>query len=342
MSDSDELIAGIEFLKRDYARAHREFTRAARYAADDPEEALSKVRKIIEAVLRGIAARPGGPSDEGASAESLLSSDAVARVVPGGVRERLGSILADADIGPAEAAALEPQAVVGVLHHLRAALWELLVPATSPASNAARERTLVWDREHPECGVTLKLMDRFRFYSHQRHVILEALAGGFAWPEKARSLAYFAINELVDNAFEHGCRGRGNLSVTYRLEMHGPTLCVTVNDEGDGFDFAAVTARRIELDPERQRGHGLIYIRHVASDLVFADGGRTVRLVLDRDALERSPALPPSALPPAPAAARARVAVDFAASEFEELLPGKVFAEPTLEELMRRLRTGPI
>jgi anti-anti-sigma factor len=87
------------------------------------------------------------------------------------------------------------------------------------------------------------------------------------------------LRELLLNAVEHGNRGDRKKSVSCEIEpLAGNRFRVTVQDEGEGFDFASL---RFELaDPNQERQRGLILVNSFADEITFADGGRSVTAYL--------------------------------------------------------------
>jgi anti-sigma regulatory factor (Ser/Thr protein kinase) len=217
-------------------------------------------------------------------------------------------------------------AVVKALEETRAAAGQ---------GGAAATRRLDWSPGKPSVELSFQLLDRYEYHVVMKESVGVALEKEFGWKGPAHSLACFAINELVENAFEHGCRGMGEKRVWLGLEVKGDLLVVTVRDQGEGFDLAAVLAKAQKgCGPAAVRGRGLKIIREISSELVSADGGRLVRAVLDRRFLanrrvSRLPIVPGKARPGRPAAGPAGplVPVD----------PGAVFVNPTLGQLMAEL-----
>ena len=64
MNTPEELLSRISFLETNQERLHRQMANAIRYAQDDPEAALLKVRLVLEAVLFQIYERFAGKEGE--------------------------------------------------------------------------------------------------------------------------------------------------------------------------------------------------------------------------------------------------------------------------------------
>ncbi|MCY3021655.1 MAG: ATP-binding protein [Planctomycetota bacterium] len=171
---------------------------------------------------------------------------------------------------------------------------EELAAALAICQAAAHDRlaewakTVRWDRKLPLVTLRLKLLDRWRYGMLVRPDIEAALREEFGWPLKPSALAVFAIDEVVSNAFEYGCKRAPDKEVTISLDMHtaGDALEVAVTDQGEGFDLEQELAEGQKQQVLPGRGIGLTVVKYLTSSLTTADGGRTVRAVLKRGDLE--------------------------------------------------------
>jgi serine/threonine-protein kinase RsbW len=85
--------------------------------------------------------------------------------------------------------------------------------------------------------------------------------------ESARDAVGLAVGEAVVNAIVHGNGSRPELPVVVGLTVDRNELIVTVEDEGDGFDPAAVADPR---DPARQlepHGRGVLLMSSIMDDV---------------------------------------------------------------------------
>jgi anti-anti-sigma factor len=87
------------------------------------------------------------------------------------------------------------------------------------------------------------------------------------------------LRELLLNAVEHGNRNDRKKSVACEVEsLSDNRFRISVRDQGDGFDHAAL---RFELaDPNQERQRGLILVNSFADEITFEDSGRTVTAYL--------------------------------------------------------------
>lgn len=83
--------------------------------------------------------------------------------------------------------------------------------------------------------------------------------------------------ELMKNSARYG-------AVNYEVELRdeGKSLKLTVRDDGPGFDWAKVIARaRYGMD--KARAAGLQVVLALVKEIVHDDGGRTVRVTIDKE-----------------------------------------------------------
>jgi|SRR5450631_565697 len=81
-----------------------------------------------------------------------------------------------------------------------------------------------------------------------------------------------ALREAVANAIKHGNRQDAKKRVYLALGGEGNTLTITVGDEGEGFEPAAVAD---PLAPENQlktSGRGIFYMKTFMDDVSFSRG----------------------------------------------------------------------
>jgi len=87
-----------------------------------------------------------------------------------------------------------------------------------------------------------------------------------------------ALREAMANAIRHGNQQDPERSVLVDLRIHGDEVTIRVEDEGQGFDLAAIPD---PTDPDyllRPSGRGIFYMRQFMTDVEFSrsPGGGTV------------------------------------------------------------------
>ncbi|MBR1850632.1 MAG: ATP-binding protein [Bacteroidales bacterium] len=83
-----------------------------------------------------------------------------------------------------------------------------------------------------------------------------------------------AVMQAVENAIVHGNLSQPDKQVTVCADYCPGGVCFVVSDQGQGFDHTRYT----DLPQADNPGTGLFIMRSLADRVVFADGGRTVRL----------------------------------------------------------------
>lgn len=79
-----------------------------------------------------------------------------------------------------------------------------------------------------------------------------------------------ALRELVENAIEHGCRGRPHGEVRVACGLEKSALHLVVHDDGPGFDHAQKLASESDrLMKPVNRGRGLLLISRMGAQIQF-------------------------------------------------------------------------
>ncbi|MAF80889.1 hypothetical protein CL628_02640 [bacterium] len=127
--------------------------------------------------------------------------------------------------------------------------------------------------------------------------ILERLAS-LGWSEDDPDVGTFGIHlsveEAVMNAIKHGNQRETDKVVTVTISMTPECFTIVVEDEGTGFDLAAVPCCTDEENLELPSGRGLMLMETFMSSRDYNDPGNCVTLVLDietkrRQVAERPP-----------------------------------------------------
>lgn len=83
-----------------------------------------------------------------------------------------------------------------------------------------------------------------------------------------------AVDELVLNAIKHGNKFDPVKTVKVEAEVSSARVTITVEDEGEGFDFASLPDKFNEESLMAEEGRGIMMVRFYAEDLQFENGGR--------------------------------------------------------------------
>ena len=112
---------------------------------------------------------------------------------------------------------------------------------------------------------TIRLLSRYRYPQIIRPELQKAITESLSWPAATVAICLQCVDELMNNAFNHGCRGNGKKEVSMVGGMEGPCLTITVGDLGDGFDLDRVLSSARKAG---KRASGLLFVRERAVDLV--------------------------------------------------------------------------
>lgn len=82
--------------------------------------------------------------------------------------------------------------------------------------------------------------------------------------------------EALVNAVLHGSGGDSSKLVAAGLSRQAGALVLTVEDQGQGFDWRSLS--RLEPDPSRESGRGLFIIRKYADSFEYNDKGNALRI----------------------------------------------------------------
>lgn len=89
-----------------------------------------------------------------------------------------------------------------------------------------------------------------------------------------------AVGEAVANAILYGNREDPDKRVSIEVELGADRVRVTVADEGEGFDPAAVADPTLPGNRERSHGRGLFLLRTLMDEVRYNEKGNRVTLVL--------------------------------------------------------------
>lgn len=102
---------------------------------------------------------------------------------------------------------------------------------------------------------------------------VEAQFRNGGWAESDVTRAVLATSEAAANAVEHACGG----AFTVGYCQSGSEALVSVEDEGEGPDPAALYGSALPPDPLATSGRGLHIIRQLSDDAAVADGRLLMR-----------------------------------------------------------------
>ncbi len=102
------------------------------------------------------------------------------------------------------------------------------------------------------------------------------------YPEASAFAIRLALEEAVQNAYQHGNKGDPSRSVAFEWRIANSAITVVIEDEGTGFTPDVVPD---PTDPERLEmpsGRGLLLMRAYMADVHYNDRGNRVTMVYQR------------------------------------------------------------
>lgn len=87
-----------------------------------------------------------------------------------------------------------------------------------------------------------------------------------------------ALTEAVNNAILHGNKNNPSKLVNVNVESSDESLQVTIEDEGEGFDFDHVPDPTAPENLEKPTGRGIFLMRNLADEVEYTSNGRKVEL----------------------------------------------------------------
>lgn len=88
-----------------------------------------------------------------------------------------------------------------------------------------------------------------------------------------------SVIEAVNNAILYGNKQDPTKYVRFFVEAKEDNLYVTIQDEGEGFDFTYIPDPTLPDNIEKITGRGLFLMKTLSDELIFEDNGSKVTLV---------------------------------------------------------------
>jgi serine/threonine-protein kinase RsbW len=133
-------------------------------------------------------------------------------------------------------------------------------------------------RTSDDCELVLKGPSTYDTVDRLTDCVYEYLATT-AMSDHARFQLRMALHEALDNAIEHGNQGDPAKQVTVTCCCRERRVVLTVDDEGDGFDFQTVPDPTTPENLLKESGRGIFLIERCADEYRFENNGRRVVIV---------------------------------------------------------------
>ena len=128
--------------------------------------------------------------------------------------------------------------------------------------------------------IKLDIASRFEMLEMVQTALLR-VAGLAGFDEETSHYMSVAVRESVVNAIKHGHKGDEAKRVTVTLTAHGDALEVRVQDQGPGFDPAAVPDPLAEENLLKADGRGIFFMRQFMDEVAYTfppRGGTVVKM----------------------------------------------------------------
>jgi serine/threonine-protein kinase RsbW len=135
----------------------------------------------------------------------------------------------------------------------------------------------------------MSLSSRFENIEMVQHLCSKLLEGRDV-PEETRHWILMAVREAVANAIKHGNQQDLSKSVHVEMDVVADTLAISIRDDGEGFDPAAVGDPLAPENRLKTSGRGIFYMRTFMDDVRFRRhpaGGMEIVLKKKLGAIEK-------------------------------------------------------
>lgn len=129
--------------------------------------------------------------------------------------------------------------------------------------------------------IKLDIASRFEMLEMVQTILVRA-AEMTGFDEEASHYLSVAVRESVVNAIKHGNKGDEAKRVVVTLTAHPNALEVRVQDQGQGFDPAAVPDPLAEENLLKADGRGIFFMRQFMDEVAYTfppRGGTVVKMV---------------------------------------------------------------
>ena|SRR5690554_3374868 len=97
-------------------------------------------------------------------------------------------------------------------------------------------------------------------------------------PENIYGNLLIATTEAVNNAIKHGNKLDKSKVINLHFESSDTEFCVTVIDQGDGFNYENIPDPTLPENIEKPDGRGIFIMKNLADEVKFEEQGRIVKL----------------------------------------------------------------
>jgi serine/threonine-protein kinase RsbW len=118
---------------------------------------------------------------------------------------------------------------------------------------------------------SIKLVDSF----------IDEIFSEFKFTEQFYGNVLISVHEAVSNAIQHGNKRNPDKKVKITSSIEGNCLIISVEDEGNGFDYSSLPDPTEEENLEKPYGRGIFLIANLTNKYEFLDNGRKIVMRFD-------------------------------------------------------------
>lgn len=107
---------------------------------------------------------------------------------------------------------------------------------------------------------------------------IESFAGCFSLPVDLYGKVSLSVIEAVNNAILSGNKQQPDKSVKLIAELTEDKFAVSVEDEGEGFDYENIPDPTLPDNVKKVAGRGLYLMKTLSDELVFENNGAKVTM----------------------------------------------------------------
>lgn len=87
---------------------------------------------------------------------------------------------------------------------------------------------------------------------------------------------YLCVSEAVINSIKHGNQNDKRKNVSIEVTYDIPEICITIEDEGNGFDLNQITDPTSKKNLKNESGRGIFIIRKLTNKIEFNEKGNRI------------------------------------------------------------------
>lgn len=117
---------------------------------------------------------------------------------------------------------------------------------------------------------------------HDVELFIEDIRDTLGFKDDVFGNVMVAITEAVNNSIYHGNGGDISKMVLINCStVNQYRICISVEDEGGGFDANALPDPTAPENLENPGGRGVFLMRHLSDDISFVNEGRRVEMIFN-------------------------------------------------------------